>query len=210
MAFKLHYFSGGRGRAEQVRLIMNEVGAEYEDIDVKNFGEYKAMGPKLLAFGSLPLLEDGDFKLVQGFVCAGYIARKFGLVGSDLQVAAKADAVAAGAEDLRMQFYKIAFGESTPATHEKFVSEVLVGRWLPNLEGLLELNGTGFFAGNSITHADTCVFDVVFTVMHYFKGASLDGFPLLQKFMADIQARPKLQAYLASPRSRPLPKRNFD
>eukprot|EP00698_Gefionella_okellyi_P016034 TRINITY_DN4564_c1_g1_i3.p1 TRINITY_DN4564_c1_g1~~TRINITY_DN4564_c1_g1_i3.p1 ORF type:complete len:512 (+),score=123.24 TRINITY_DN4564_c1_g1_i3:230-1765(+) len=210
---KLYYFNG-RGRAEQIRILLHELGVEFEDIDAsKHLADMKKQGAAVLPFGSLPMLQDGEYRIVQGFVIAGYLARKYGLVDpQNIQLAARADAIAAGAEDLRIQYYKVFFGESTPATHEKFVTEVLRARWLPNLNTLLKLNSESHrhFVGHSLTHADTCVFDVLLTCLAFFKDASLYGFPELQHFFAAMQERPRIKAYLSSEHSRPVAKRKFD
>ena len=90
MSYKLMYFAT-RGRAEQVRLLLNELDAPYEDIHLKSKKDVLAEGPKLLAFGAVPMLEDGDFRLVQGPIICSYLARKHGLVPDDLQTAAYID-----------------------------------------------------------------------------------------------------------------------
>ena len=68
MAYRLFYWAL-RGRGEQIRLLLNELGQDYEDVQVTpqgDFAKLKAEGAGTLAFGSVPMLEDGDFRLVQG------------------------------------------------------------------------------------------------------------------------------------------------
>lgn len=197
MTYRLSYFSI-RGRGEQIRLMLRALGQDFEDVHVKRdqFLEMKKDGPKTLAFGSLPMLEDGDLKLVQGPVILGYLARKHGIAPLDLKAAARADAIALGAEDLRTKFFGL-LGEGMEEKQAAFVNGDWKTRWLPSLEGLLKLNGdTGFFVGSSLTHADIAVWDVLDSVLAKIKGATLEGYPGLVAFRERIAALPALASHL--------------
>jgi glutathione S-transferase len=198
MSYKLWYFPL-RGRGEQVRLFLHALGQPFEDVRVRReqFMQMKQQGPGLLAFGSLPLLEDGDFRLVQGPVILGYLARKHGVAPSDLQAAARADAITLGAEDLRTKFFSL-LGEGAEEKQRAFLDGDWKTRWLPSLEGLLALNGSsGFFVGEQLTHADIAVWDALDGVLTRIPGATLDGCPALQQFRERILALPALSSYLA-------------
>jgi glutathione S-transferase len=199
MSYRLWYFPI-RGRGEQIRLMLHALGQAYEDVAVKRdrFLELKQEGPKTLSFGSLPLLEDGDFRLVQGAVILGYLARKHGVAPASLQDAARADAIAAGAEDLRSKTFGL-FGEGGDEKQAAFVSGDWQTRWLPAFAGLLKLNGdSGFFVGSSFTHADIAVWDALDLVLSKVKGATLEGHPGLQAFRDRIAQLPTLAPYLQS------------
>jgi prostaglandin-H2 D-isomerase / glutathione transferase len=199
MSYRLWYFPI-RGRGEQIRLMLHALGQTYEDVVIKRdrFIELKQEGPATLAFGSMPMLEDGELRLVQGAVILGYLARKHGIAPSDLQAAARADAIAAGAEDLRSKMFSLS-GEGSDEKQAAFVSGDWQSRWLPAFEGLLKLNGeTGFFVGKSLTHADIAVWDALDGVLSRVKGATLDGYPALAEFRARIAQLPPLQPYLQS------------
>jgi glutathione S-transferase len=199
MSYRLLYFPI-RGRGEQIRLMLHAAGQAYEDVPIKRerFLELKQEGPKTLSFGSLPMLEDGDFRLAQGVAILGYLARKHGLCPADLQAAARADAIAMGAEDLRSKAFTL-FGDGADEKQAAFVAGDWQSRWLPSLEGLLKLNGdSGFFVGNSLTHADIAVWDALDLVLSKVKGATLDGNPALQAFRERIAQHPTLAPYLQS------------
>jgi prostaglandin-H2 D-isomerase / glutathione transferase len=203
MPYKLWYFPI-RGRAEQIRLLFHALDVPFEDIKVNRdtFMELKQRGVSMLSFGSLPLLEDDDFRLVQGPVILGYVARKHGAAPTDPRLSARADSIALGAEDLRVKYFQL-FGEGAEEKQKNFVSGELESRWLPSFEGLLEQNGdSGYFVGDSLSHADIAVWDVFDALKTHVKGVSLDGFPRLQAFHDQVRARPSLAAYLESP-SRP-------
>ena len=115
MKYKLYYWPL-QGRGEQIRLLLHELEQDFEDIHIKPEGEFltlKKQGAKTLYFKSVPMLEDGDFRLVQGPVIMNYLGRKHGLMSDDLQVAAKTEAMVLGAEDMRMAYFR-AFGQLLP------------------------------------------------------------------------------------------------
>ena len=71
---------------EQIRLLLHELGQNFEDIHIKPDGEFQALkkqGANTLYFKSVPMLQDGDFKLVQGPVIMNYLGRKHGLMSND-------------------------------------------------------------------------------------------------------------------------------
>jgi glutathione S-transferase len=199
MSYKLWYFPA-RARAEQIRLMFHALEVPFEEakVDREVFMELKQQGVKMLSFGSMPMLEDGDFRLVQGPVILSYLARKHGVAPSDLQQAARADSIAWGAEDLRTKYFQM-HSSKDEAKQAEFVSGDLARRWLPSFEGLLEQNGdTGYFVGNSLCHADIAVWDVLDATQTFLPGVTLDGYPRLQKFYDSVRALPTLAAYIAS------------
>lgn len=201
MSYKLWYFKF-RGRGEQVRILFAALGAEYEDafVDRAGFVAMKKDGPARLAFGSLPMLEDGDLRLVQGPAIMGYVARKEGAAPQDLGQAARADAICLGAEDLRIHYFKVQ-GEGKEAEQKEFLEGRWRERWLPNFEGLLELNDSDrCFVGERITHADAAVWDVLNAMVTYVPGASLSGFSRVEAFYNGFAQRDAVAAYLKSDR----------
>src|ERR1700743_3327998 len=141
MSYRLWYFPV-RGRGEQIRLFLHALGQPFENVPVTRdrLAELKKEGPQLLAFGSLPLLEDGDFRLVQGPVIMSYLAHRHGLTPENLQQAAQASVITLGAEDLRSKYFSL-FGEGSEAKQAAFLAGDWKIRWLPSFEGLLKLNG---------------------------------------------------------------------
>jgi glutathione S-transferase len=198
MSYRLWYFPF-RGRGEQIRLLLNALEQPYEDVAVKraDLPALKQQGPGLLAFGSLPLLEDDDFRLVQGPVIMSYLARKHGMAPTDLRQGARADAITLGAEDLRTRYFSL-FGEGAQEKQAAFLSGDWQTRWLPSFDGLLALHGAGgFFLGSTPCHADLAVWDVLDAVTTYIPGATLDGHPRLSAFCDAVRALPPVAAYLA-------------
>lgn len=198
MSYRLWYFPF-RGRGEQVRLLLHALGQPFENVPVKReeLLELKKQGPRVLPFGSLPVLQDGEFRLAQGPIILSYLARKHGIAPTDPQEAARADSIALGAEDLRTKFFAL-LGEGAAEKQATFLATEWKTRWLPSLEGLLAQNASNdFFVGDHLTHADIAVWDAVDGVLTRMPKASLEGFPGLQRFCKQIQTLPALANYLA-------------
>lgn len=200
MTYKLYYWPL-QGRGEQVRLLLHELDETFEDIHIKPDGEFQALkkeGAGTLYFKSVPMLQDGDFKLVQGPVIMNYLGRKHGLMSEDLQIAAKTEAIVLGAEDMRMAYFR-SFGTSEEALKKQavFVKEQWQQRWLPSWNELLEINGdNGFLVGDKLTQADIAVWDALDAVTHWIEGADLKDYPRLEKFYEKISQRPGIETYL--------------
>lgn len=201
MTYRLTYWNK-RGRGEQVRLLLQELDAPYEDvhIDRKQILELKKAGASVLYFGSIPMLEDGDFRLCQSAVILSYLARKHGIMPENPQASARADAMVLGAEDLRMRYFEL-FGEDAAQKQRAFVEGPLAERWLPSFEGHLEINDSDrHFVGSSLTHADIAVFDVLDSLLTWVAGVTLDGYPRLATFQKSMAERPRIASYLSSDR----------
>jgi glutathione S-transferase len=216
--YRVTYFDG-RGRAEQIRILLSEVGAKYEDVRLNRdtFVALQKQENSPLTFGSVPLLEEGKFSLVQGGSIMSYLAKKHGLFPSNVKDGQYADAIVLGAEDLRIKMFDAPYtkaktskdGKSAEeaaeidkalATVKAFVENTWNGRWAPNFERILKNAGSGFVVGKSFSHADIAVFDVVdaiaFNFGPNFPGLDSKTTPLLTKFYNDIKSRPAIKKYL--------------
>lgn len=201
MSYRLTYWNK-RGRAEQIRLLLQELDAPYEDehIGRDQIRELQKQGPRVLYFGSVPMLEDGDFRLCQGPVIMSYLARRHDIMPRDDQAAARADALVLGAEDLRMRYFEL-FGPGGSERQRAFVEGPFSSRWLPSFEGHLQINGeSGYLVGSSLTHADIAVWDILDSMLAWVEGARLDGYPRLVRFFEAIRERPRIARYLGSER----------
>jgi glutathione S-transferase len=197
MAYRLHYFPF-RGRGEQVRLLFHALEIPFDDVRVDRTGfvALRATVPERLTFGSLPLLEDDDFSLVQGPAIMAYLGAKHGARPSDLRSAARCDALTLGAEDLRIRYFR-AFAADDAAKAE-FVRGEWTERWLPRLDGVLALNRSDrHVLGDALSVADIALWDVVDAVTTFIPGATLAGHDRLQAFVHAFAARPPVAAYLA-------------
>lgn len=97
--------------------------------------------PKL-AFGQLPLLEDGEFVLVQTPAILRYISRKLDLLPTSLVDTARADMVADATQELadRWMTKMMAFGNTPKAKRDYFRHS---SRILGGLEKILKAKNEG-------------------------------------------------------------------
>jgi len=216
--YKVTYFQG-RGRAEQIRILLNELGVKFEDtrLNRDGFVALQKQDNSPLVFGSLPLLEEGKFSLVQSTQIMSYLAKKNGVYPANIKDGQYADSIVCGAEDLRMKMFDLPYtkakeskeGKSDAAVAEidkaietvkTFVNTTWAQRWGPNLERILKHSGTGFVVGKSLTHADVALFEVVDAIINNlgpnFPGLDDKTSPLLAKFVHDMQSRPNIKKYL--------------
>ena len=92
-----HY--NAKGKAETSRLILALTGQKYEDKRIEP-SEMAALKPSL-PFGQLPLLEYKGESLSQSMAIAKFLAREFGLAGSNALEAAKMDEIVDAINDLQ-------------------------------------------------------------------------------------------------------------
>jgi len=199
-----------RGRAEVARLIFEETGTPFRntatgDEDLK--GNLKPSGD--LAFGQVPLLKHGSFKLVQSNAISRYLGRHFNLYGKNSRERAQIDVVIDGVEDFRVKLNKLVYVDKySDEARPKYVNEVLK-LWLGYFETLLLKNsgGHGFFVGDNLSIGDFAVYEIL-DVHNFHFPDSLSSFPLLKQFHARIESRPNIAAYLKSGRRVPLKRPN--
>jgi glutathione S-transferase len=84
MSYKLTYFNAG-GRADQIRALFIYTGTKYEDERISNEEFLKRKENGDLPFGSLPVLQHGDYKISQGVAINQYVSQKLGLWPKDLE-----------------------------------------------------------------------------------------------------------------------------
>lgn len=215
----LLYFPA-RGRAELIRLILAEAGAEFDEHHVghgtppaggrpTDVAVLRAAG--VLPFGAVPVWEEpGGFRLAQSLAIANHLARRHGLRGRTPEEEARCDELMGAVEDVRAELRKI-YVAAPPerAALRAQLREKVLPRWLDDLERLLapRLQATGFAAGGSLTVADLALWYLLETIRDN-ELAPLQGYPALSAFFERISARPRIAAWRASPRRpafQPLP-----
>jgi len=208
----LVYF-GSRGRAEVIRLVLAEAGVDWQEHHVgrgtppsagrpTDLGELAASGD--LPFAAVPVWEEpGGFRLAQSAAIANHIARAHGLRGRDALEEARCDELLGAVEDVRAELRKIAAAapERRAAVREE-LAKVVLPRWLGFLERFLVRNGggKGWAVGRDLTVADLALWYVLELVRDNGLGASLPDHPALGAFADRVASRPRIAAYLASPR----------
>lgn len=217
----LLYFPA-RGRAEIIRLLLAEAGVDYQEHPVGKGTPPQGGRPTDLAalladgslpFGAVPVWEEpGGFRLAQSQAIAFHLARKHGLAGKDPVEQAKVEEWWGGVDDVRAELRKL---YTTPpeqrAALRAELRTAILPRWLGHLERLLRTNrgGAGFTVGEGLTVADLALYYLLEMLRDNGLGEPVDRSPALAALAGRIAARPRLAAYLASPRRpafTPLPR----
>jgi glutathione S-transferase len=216
----LIYFAG-RGRAEVLRLALAEAGVEYDEHHVgrgtppangrpTDLAALKAEG--VLPFGAVPVWEEPGLRLAQSAAILNHLARRHGLRGASALEEARCDELLGAVDDVRGELRKLAAAPAGErADVRRALEERVLPRWLGDLERLLapRLGATGFAVGASLTVADLALWFLLETVQDNGLGAALAQCPALVAFAARVAARPRIAAYLRSPRRpalAPLPR----
>jgi glutathione S-transferase len=208
----LIYFHA-RGRAEVIRLVLAEAGVDYQEHPVgkgtppangrpTDFAALKASGE--LPFDAVPVWEEpGGFRLAQSLAILNHLGRTHGLGGRTPVEAAKIDEWLGGIEDVRAEVRKLAAAppERRAAVRSE-LSTATLPRWLGYLDRLLRANrgGLGFTVGEGITVADLALYYLLELLRDNGFGEAIDRYPALVAFTQRIASRPRIAAYLASPK----------
>ena len=189
-----------RGRAEPIRLLLEEAGVEYDDVQITQ-EEWPKLKPET-PFGQVPIYREGDFELAQSHAILRYLARKHGFEGEDEPQRARCDIAIEAFRDLGDRLGAVfgALSSIEPEQIRAFLEDELPER-LGTLDRFLDENPTGapFWAGASVTLADILAFDFIEGIEAQLP-ASLSATKRLTEFRAEFAERPRIRAYLESSR----------
>ncbi|XP_075856071.1 glutathione S-transferase Mu 2 isoform X2 [Microcebus murinus] len=187
-----------RGLAHAIRLLLEYTDSSYEEKtytmgDAPDYDRSQWLNEKFklgLDFPNLPYLIDGAIKITQSNAILRYIARKHNLCGETEEEKIRVDILENQAMDTRMQMAMVCYSPD----FEKLKPQYLEG--LPEKMKLYSqfLGTRPWFAGDKITFADFCVYDVL-ERNQIFEPKCLDAFPNLKK----ISAYMKSGRYLPTP-----------
>ncbi|CAG9539663.1 unnamed protein product [Cercopithifilaria johnstoni] len=188
--FKLIYFNG-RGRAEVIRLLFAQADVSYEDIRI-NRTEWPALKSKT-PYGHIPILYVNDKVLAESHAIERYLARKFGLLGTNEWEAAKIDEIICNLEDVwqKMQSW-LHEGNATEKDEmfKKLVKET-IAPFMQRYEQFLLNSRSPYFVGNKISLADIAVFNM----LNYFQELRTH-YPKLAEFADKIGQMPRIKAWI--------------
>jgi len=201
----LRYFNT-RGRAEPIRLLLEQAGADYKEIRVQGeqWPELKKSWSDLLTYGQLPHLSDGSFHISQSSAIIRYLAKKFNFNGKTLEEETLCDVVAGGVDDFRTKYLQLVYNSNFSSLKEAYITTT-VPQQLQNFEKLLEKNGAYYgrglyFVGDQLTFSDILVYDVLDVHSRLAGPEFLADFPLLKAFKTRVEELPRISNYLQSDR----------
>uniref|UniRef100_A0AC11EII5 Uncharacterized protein n=1 Tax=Ovis aries TaxID=9940 RepID=A0AC11EII5_SHEEP len=186
-----------QGRCEAMRMLLADQDQSWKEEVVAMQSWLQGPLKASCLYGQLPKFQDGDLTLYQSNAILRHLGRTLGLYGKDQREAALVDMVNDGVEDLRCKYVSLIY-TNYEAGKEDYVKAL--PQHLKPFETLLSQNkgGQAFIVGDQISFADYNLLDLL-RIHQVLAPSCLDSFPLLSAYVARLNSRPKLKAFLASP-----------
>jgi glutathione S-transferase len=222
MRYELYYWPSIQGRGEFVRLALEDAGAEYLDVarqpDKDGMGMPALMrllqGPeaKRAPFAP-PFLKAGELLIAQTANILAYLAPQLRLVPEDAasrlwahQLMLTVMDYVDEAHDTHHPIASSLYYEDQKPEAARRAADFLAQRlpkYLGYFEAVLERNGGQYAVGEGFSYVDLALFQVVAGTRYAFPramAAQEPRHPLLAALQQRVAERPRIAAYLASPR----------
>jgi len=222
MPYELYYWPTIQGRGEFVRLALEEAGAEYVDAarDSKGIAAMMRMMDRAERppFAP-PFLKDGETIIGQTAAILLYLGARHGLAPKDPagglwthQIQLTIADIVAEAHDTHHPVAVGLYYEDQKAEALRRAQEFRdnrIPKFLGWFETILARNpaGDGHLVGSSLTYADLSLFQLVEGLSYAFPEATkraLEETPRIAALHAAVARRPRIKAYLDSPRRIPF------
>ena len=221
-AYRLYYWPSIQGRGEFVRLALEDAGAAYDDVARRPASEGGGV-PALQALlrgehGGVrplapPVLIAGDLVLAQTAAILHWLAPRLGLVSADDRAAAVTNQLVLTVMDLVAEAHDTHHPIAVSLHYEDQKEEARrrahhfatqrMPKFLAYFEDVLARSGTGWLIGDQATVADLALFQVT-SGLEYASPAAFRALaariPLTLALQRRVATRPRIAAYLASPR----------
>jgi glutathione S-transferase len=220
MTYELYYWPGIQGRGEFVRLALEEAGAEYDDV-ARGSGGIAAMQRLMNGAGGAhppfapPFLKDGDVLIGQTANILLYLGRRLGLAPRDEagrlwahQLQLTIADIVDEAHDTHHPIASSLYYEDQRAEARQRAADFIANRipkYLGYFERVLERNPQGdrHLIGRRASYCDLSLFQLVAGLRYAFPQTMTrlePNFARISKLHDRVAARPRLAAYLKSPR----------
>lgn len=228
MVYELYYWPGIQGRGEFVRLALEEAGAEYVDIAKHKDGSEVAVREMMRVLHDTatpcpplmpPVLKAGSLLIAQTANILMYLGAHHALAPADeagrlwthqlqLTIADWVVEIHDAHHPLGGAFY---YEDQKPeaARRAALLREQRLPKYMGYFETVLGRNRppSGLLVGNSLTYPDLSLFQVLAGLRYAFPRAMArlePDYPGLVRLYAEVSARPRIAAYLASDRRLPF------
>jgi glutathione S-transferase len=219
MRYELYYWPSIQGRGEFVRLALEETGADYVDIARgKNAGRDAVS--KLIVGANIKTPQFAPPVLKAGNIIVSHAANILQFLGPRHKLAPKSEAgrlwthaLQLTMTDLVKEVHDTHHPVATNLYYEeqkkealRYTKEFLKSRapkYLGYFEDVLRRNGGKHLAGRSLTYPDLSLFQIITGLRYAFPNAMKKlekDIPLSVKLRDAVEQRPRIAAYLASPR----------
>jgi glutathione S-transferase len=216
MRYELFYWPGIQGRGEFIRLALEEAGVSYVDVAREDeaalerfLSDRNAAHPPFAP----PFLKAGKLLIAQTANILRFLGERHGLAPKSdagrfwthqlqLSIADLVAEVHDGHHPIAGSLY---YEDQKPeaAKRTKALRDERLPKYLGYFSSVLEQGGTGWLAGRKLSYADLSLFQVVAGLRYAFprRMKRLESeYPPLTKLHDRISGRPRIAAYLASPR----------
>jgi glutathione S-transferase len=218
VAYELFYWPTIQGRGEFVRLALEEAGAEYVDV-ARNPGGMKRMmalldGASHPSFAP-PFLKAGDLLIGQTAAILLFLGQHHGLAPLDEANGLRTHQLQLTIADLVAETHEVHHPVGSALYYEDQKQEAkrraqdFIGSRIPKFLGYFErvLDGREFLVADQLTYADLSLFQVIEGLRYAFPhalAACAGDYPGLFALCNRIAIRPRIAAYLSSPRRLPF------
>jgi len=187
-----------RGRAEPIRLLLEEVGVAYTDTHAEpQWAELKRRTP----FGVLPLYREGELEIAECQAILRHLARVHDLYGDDEPESARCDTFEEALVDAKRLVGMFPWRKEGEATDPEAFKATELTALLERLERFLSGNPDApqYAVGRRLSFVDLLGFSFIDDTDGLFPGA-LRGFVDLQAWHRSLAERPQIARYLKSGR----------
>lgn len=219
MQYELYYWPGLQGRGEFARLVMEDAGADYVDVAREPGGMKKLLRALDRGLDGVrpfapPFLRAGKTVIAQSANIARFLGEREGLAPAGEPARLYAATIAMTISDLVAEAHDTHHPITVEKAYEtqkaaaKKRAEAFRKERIPKftgwLESIVKANGK-VLVGRSISYVDLCAFQAVVGLEYAFPNAmKKQKLKHLRGLRDRVAARPKLAAYLASPRRIPF------
>jgi glutathione S-transferase len=219
MRYELYYWPSIQGRGEFVRLALEEAGADYVDI-ARRSGAGRDAVSKLIAGARIKTPQFAPPVLKAGNIIVSHAANILQFLGPRHKLAPKSEQGRLWTHALQLTMTD--FIKEVHDTHHpvgsglyyedqkkealRYTREFLKTRapkYLGYFEDVLRRNGGKHLVGRSLTYPDLSLFQIVTGLRYAFPKAMKKlerNLPLSVKLRDAVEQRPRIAAYLVSPR----------
>ncbi len=222
MPYELYYWPTIQGRGEFVRLALEEAGADY--IDVARESEGLAVMMRMMEQAehppfAPPFLKDGETIIGQTAAILLYLGARHGLAPKDPAGGLWTHQVQLTIADFVAEAHDTHHPVGVGLYYEDQKEEALrrslefrkgcIPKFLGWFETILSRNPKrgGYLIGSSLTYADLSLFQVIEGLRYAFPKATkraLNKAPKVASLHGAVRERPRIRAYLESPRRIPF------
>ncbi|MFV1996748.1 MAG: glutathione S-transferase family protein [Acidiferrobacterales bacterium] len=187
-----------RGRAEPIRLMLEQLGIKYRDNPV-HVADWQALKPQM-PFGKVPMFEDGETTIHESHAIYRYLARKYDLYGDSESERIQCDTLEHVLGDAVEAFGHLVWSRHFEEKRQNFI-DGKVRNTLNNLEIYLARSNRDkhCWVGNRLTYIDFLGWTYL-DCMRALAGDIINDYPCLAHLKESFESKPKIQAYLRSDR----------